>query len=50
MARLEYIRGSKDKNLLLLGISEEGESARYTVSEAVYASVGRPLRGDELSE
>lgn len=50
MARLEYIKTAKEKNLLLLGISEEGESARYTVSEAVYASVGRPLRGEELSE
>jgi SOS response regulatory protein OraA/RecX len=45
-ARLQYIRGTKEKNLLLLGISDEGETARYTVSEAVYRSIGSPLRGE----
>ncbi len=48
-ARLLYIRATKEKNLLLLGISEEGETARYTVSEAVYLSVGSPLRGELIS-
>ena len=48
-ARLLYIRGTKEKNLLLLGIAEEGETARYTVSEAVYRSIGSPLRGDSIT-
>ena len=50
MSILEYLRISKDKKLLLLGISEEGESARYTVDASLYSSIGRPVKGDELSE
>lgn len=49
MATLEYIKELKEKNLLLLGISEEGESARYTVSRALYLDIGAPKRGDEIS-
>ena len=45
MPTLEYIRIAKDKKLLLLGISEEGERSRYTVSERFYASVGSPAAG-----
>ena len=48
MAVLEYIKELKEKNLLLLGISEEGESARYTVSRALYLDIGAPGRGDEI--
>ena len=50
MAELLYIKKQEKSNLLLLGFSEEGESARYMVSEAVYSSVGRPLRGAVLTE
>lgn len=49
MATLEYIKELKEKNLLLLGISEEGESARYTVNRALYLDIGSPRRGDEIS-
>ena len=45
MATLEFIRDSREKNLLLLGISEEGESARYTVSLGFYSEIGSPPRG-----
>ncbi len=50
MAEITYIRASKDSVLLLLGIVEEGESRRYTISEAVYVSVGSPSVHSEISE
>ncbi len=50
MAEISYIRTSRDGTLLLLGIVEEGESARYTVSEAVYLSIGSPTPHTELDE
>lgn len=43
MPTLDYIRISKDNKLLLLGISEEGERSRYTVSESFYRSIGSPV-------
>ena len=48
MATLKYIRAIKDSRLLLLGVSEEGESARYTVNQATYEEIGTPSVGDEL--
>ena len=48
MATLKYIRAIKDSRLLLLGISEEGESARYTINQATYDGIGCPSAGDEL--
>lgn len=50
MAKISYIRTSKDGTLLLLGIVEEGESARYTISEAVYDSIDRPVTHTSLGE
>ena len=50
MAIVEYVKRKENSNLLLLGISEEGESARYTVDASLYSSIGRPVKGDELSE
>ena len=50
MPTLEYLRISKDQKLLLLGISEEGERSRYTVSESFYRSLGSPARGTVLTE
>ena len=49
MYKIIYIK-EKTKNLLLLGISEEGESARYTVSSDLFASLGCPKVGGEVSE
>ena len=49
MYKIIYLK-EKTKNLLLLGISEEGESARYTVSAALYASLGSPSRGSEIPD
>lgn len=48
MASLIFVRDAKETNLLLLGISEEGESARYTVNLSTYREIGAPSAGDEL--
>lgn len=48
MATLKYIREVKDSRLLLLGIAEEGESARYTINQNTYIEIGSPSVGDEL--
>ena len=48
MATLKYIREAKDSHLLLLGVAEEGESARYTVNSSAFAEIGSPAVGDEL--
>ncbi len=50
MVTLKLIRESKDKGLLLLGVTEEGESARYTVSVSLYEEIGCPPMGTELDE
>ena len=50
MAALQFVREAKDSHLLLLGIVEEGESARYTISDAVYSSIGRPAPHTLLGE
>ncbi len=49
MPILEYIRISKDKKLLLLGIAEE-ERSRYTVGERFYLSIGSPRARDIISD
>ncbi len=48
MATLQFIREAKDSHLLLLGIVEEGESARYTVNLSAFREIGAPSVGDEL--
>ena len=48
MAALQFVREAKDSHLLLLGIVEEGESARYTVNAAAFGEIGAPSVGDEL--
>ena len=50
MASLIFVRDAKEKNLLLLGISEEGESARYTVNLSIFRDIGAPSVGDELDD
>ena len=50
MTTLLFIREAKEKNILLLGVSEEGDSARYKVSRILYQEIGAPLRGEALSE
>ena len=49
MPKLLYIRDAGNA-LLLLGIDEEGECVRYTVSRVLYSELGSPSRGEELSE
>ena len=48
MATLKYIREVKDSHLLLLGVAEEGESARYTVNAACLEAIGYPEAESEL--
>ena len=50
MATLQFVRELKDTKLLLLGIVEEGESARYTVNLTAYRDIGSPTSGDELED
>ncbi|MBE6533291.1 MAG: hypothetical protein E7676_07380 [Ruminococcaceae bacterium] len=50
MAQISYIRTSKDSLLLLLGIVEDGESQRYTISEQVYSSIGSPAAHTAIDE
>lgn len=50
MAELQYIKKQEKSNLLLLGVTEEGESARYTVTVSLYTAIGCPLRGADLDE
>lgn len=50
MARVVYIKDTKEKNLLFLGVAEEGETARYTVNRALYSEIGMPCVGCELDE
>ena len=49
MATLLYIRDVNNA-LLLLGISEEGESVRYKLSRTLYAEIGAPSKGAVLSD
>ena len=50
MAHLLYFKEIQNSNLLRLGISEGEESAAYTVRATVYADIGMPTRGSEISE
>ena len=50
MSTLMFIRESKDSRLLLLGINEEGESARYTVNLSTFDALGSPAVGDFLDD
>ncbi len=50
MPTLRFVRENKSSGLLLLGIVEEGESARYTVNASLYFEIGTPCVGDELDE
>ena len=50
MTTLKYIKEVKDSALLLLGITEEGEFAHFTVNPATFEHIGCPNVGDELDE
>ena len=50
MATLKYIREERESRLLLLGIAEEGESARYTINLEAFEEIGSPSVGDELTD
>lgn len=50
MATLRFIREERESRLLLLGIAEEGESARYTVNLSAFEEIGSPSVGAELTD
>ncbi len=48
MAKIIYIRDTKEKNILILGVTEGEDKNRYTVNRALYADLGMPSVGAEL--
>ena len=50
MARLVYFKVIQNSNLLRLVISEGEESSAYTVRERVYADIGKPTKGSEITD
>ena len=50
MPTLLYIRDAKEKNLLLLGFNEEGESVSYKVSRDFYFEIGSPTRNEVVGD
>ena len=50
MATVKWIKEIENSHLLRLGISEGEENAVYTVREALYSELSRPIRGQELGE
>ena len=50
MAKIAYIHAPKEKNILFLGIENQGESLKYTVNRAVYAEIGMPAVGDHITD
>ena len=49
MAKIIYIKESKTKGYLVIGVKEGEEKTPLTVSAAAYAEVGSPALGEELS-
>ena len=45
-----YIRDSKSRGYLRIGVSFDGEKKEYTLSESEYRGLGSPLIGDEISD
>ena len=48
--KLLYMRASRSRGYLVLGIAIEEEKLAFTVSEADYAELGSPRVGDRISE
>ena len=46
--KLAFVKNSKSKGYLVLGILEGDDKHIYTVSNSVYAEIGKPSRGDEI--
>ncbi len=49
MLKVIYIKESKDRNILILGVAEDEDKKHYRVSTALYADMGSPERGCSLS-
>ena len=45
-----YIRDSRSRGYLRIGISDGSEKSEYTVSESEYRDLSSPLIGDEISD
>lgn len=50
MARIIYIKEARTKGYLAIGVAEGEEKRALVASAAVYAEIGSPMRGEELSE
>ncbi len=50
MAKIAYIKETKEKNILILGITEGEDKNRYTVNRALYSDIGSPSAAEELDE
>ncbi len=48
MARIVYIKESKVRGYVTLGVESDGERAAFTVSKPIYSEIGSPVRGTEL--
>ena len=48
MARVLFVKESRVRGYVTVGLSEDGESASYTVSKITYSELGSPVRGSEL--
>ena len=46
--RVSFVKSSKSKGYLNLGITEDNGKYVYTVSETVYAEIGSPCRGAKI--
>lgn len=50
MAEVLYVKPSREKGRLTVGLETEGERHTYSVSESVYHLVGEPQSGEELDD
>ncbi len=50
MAKIIYIRDTKEKNILILGVYEDEDKTRYTINRAIYSEIGMPAVGDMLED
>ncbi|MBQ7363818.1 MAG: RecX family transcriptional regulator [Clostridia bacterium] len=48
MAKVLYVKESRVRGYVILGISDGGESSSFTVNKITYSAIGSPIRGSEL--
>ena len=45
-----YIRDSRSRGYLRIGVDSDGDKKEYTLSEGEYREIGAPLVGDEIAD